>query len=143
MIDDFTGIIGIVFKRGNPNKYVLIHNLKSGNITFPAGARENYDRSVKDTLKREILEETGLLPKDYNIIETPLIYEFIYNERKKQRAGEIAKQAVYLIETQKIDSAPKDPNVEIDGWYTAEEIIKKLTFGDSKELFKQVLKYIL
>ena len=142
MQEDFNGVIGIVFKRGNPNKYLLIYNLKSKNITFPAGARENYDKSVKDTLRREIWEETGLLPENYNIIETPLIYEFVYNQKKEERAGQIARQAVYLIETQKTDSAPKDSNVRIDGWYTAEEIIKRLTFGDSKELFKRVLEYI-
>ena len=142
MQEDFNGVIGIVFKRGNPNKYVLIHNLKSGNITFPAGARENCDRSIKDSLEREIWEETGLLPENYNIIETPLIYEFVYNQKKEERAGQIAKQAVYLIETQKTDSTPKDPNVKVDGWYTKEEVIGRLTFGDSKELFKRVLEYI-
>ncbi len=54
----------------------------------------------------------------------------------------LAKQPVYLIETSKTDLKPEDPDSVIEGWFTAEEVIKKLTFSDSVELFKKTIKYI-
>ncbi len=142
MAENYDGVIGIVFQRSNPVRYVLIHNQKTGNITFPAGGRENNEVSSRQTLKREIREETGLLPSEYKIIETPIIHKFVYNLKKKERVGQTARQPVYLIETQKTELSPEDPDSVIDGWYTAGGVIKKLTFSDSKELFKEATKYI-
>lgn len=142
MIEDYNGVMGIVFRRGNPNMFVLIHNLGTGNITFPAGGREAGETSGRQSLEREIREETGLLPSEYKIIETSMIHEFVYHKRKKGRAGQKAVQLVYLIETEKTELKPEDPDSKIDGWYIASEVIERLTFADSKELFKKALKYI-
>lgn len=142
MIEDYNGVMGIVFRRGNPNMFVLIHNLGTGNITFPAGGREAGETSGRQSLEREIREETGLLPSEYKIIETSFIHEFIYNKRKSGRAGQKAVQLVYLIETEKTELKPEDPDSKIDGWYPASEVIERLTFADSKELFKKAIKYI-
>ena len=137
MPEQFTGIIGIVYQKSNPKRYLLIHNQRTGNISFPAGGREN-NETREQTLKREIKEETGLLLEDYKIIETDIIYEFIYNEKKTERAGQTARQPVYLIETDKIDSVPEDPDAKVLGWFTAEEVLEKLTFSDIRELFRRI-----
>ena len=142
MIKDYNGVIGIVFRRGNPNMFVLIHNLGTGNITFPAGGREIGETSSRQSLEREIREETGLLPSEYQIIETSIIHEFIYDKRKKEREGLNAIQPVYLIETEKTELKPEDEDSKIDGWYTAGEVIERLTVVDSKELFEKAIKYI-
>ncbi|MEA3515217.1 MAG: NUDIX domain-containing protein [Nanoarchaeota archaeon] len=142
MIEDYNGVIGIVFRRGNPDMFVLIRNQGTGNITFPAGGREMGETSSRQTLEREIREETGLQPSEYWIIETSLIHEFIYNKRKKERKGLKARQSVYLIETEKMDLHPEDPDSIIDGWYTSSEVIERLTFADSKELFKKAIKFL-
>ena len=143
MIEDYNGVMGIVFRRGNPNMFVLIHNQGTGNITFPAGGRERGETSGRQSLEREIREETGLLPSEYEIIETSIIHEFIYGPKKKERAGQKAVQLVYLVETDKTELKPEDPDSKIDGWYTADEVMERLTFADSKELFKKVQKYVL
>lgn len=142
MSENFTGVIGIIFLRDNPTKYALIHNLKTGNITFPSGGREDTEKTPVESLKREIEEETGLLPKDYTIHVTPLIHEFTYSSKKRERAGQKAIQPIFLIESKKSKLAPLDLDVQIDGWYTAEEVLKKLTFSDFKEIFKKAIKYI-
>lgn len=142
MKEEYDGVIGIVFQRSNPVKYVLIHNQKTGNITFPAGGREEDEVSSRQSLEREVREETGLLPSEYKIIKTPIIHEFVYNSKKKERSGQTARQPVYLVESSKTDLKPEDPDSVIDGWYTAEEVIEKLTFSDSKELFKKAIKNI-
>ena len=141
-VEDFTGVIGIVFQRGNPHKYLLIHNRKTGNITFPAGAREENETNSIQTLVREVKEETGLSPKHYRITKTPLVHEFVYGEKKKERTGQLARQSVYLVETSKTNLKPEDPDAEIYGWYDENEIIKKLTFEDSKVVFLKAIQYI-
>jgi 8-oxo-dGTP pyrophosphatase MutT (NUDIX family) len=140
-MEEFSGVIGIVFQRKNPNRYVLIHNKKSGNITLPAGGREG-NESPEQTLQREIKEETGLLQEDYKIIKTPIIHEFVYNSKKKERAGQKSRQLVYFLETTKKDLHPEDSDSEILGWFHERDILQKLTFSDSKELFKRALNYI-
>lgn len=142
MTENYNGVIGIVYQRSNPIKFVLIHNQATGNITFPAGGREEGEVSSIETLKREIREETGLLPSNYRIIKTTLVHEFIYNSKKTERTGETARQPVYLIETPITDLNPEDPDSIVDGWYTAKEVIKKLTFPDSKKLFKKAIELI-
>ena len=134
MADNYTGVIGIVFQRSNPIRYILVRNKKTGNLTFPAGGREPGETSSKQVLERELREETGLRPAEYKIMEIPLIHEFTYNIKKRERAGQTAKQRVYLVEIQKMDLNPKDPDAVIDGWYTAEEVMQKLTFSDAKKL---------
>ncbi|MGV8152338.1 MAG: NUDIX domain-containing protein [Candidatus Nanoarchaeia archaeon] len=140
-MQEFNGVVGIVFQRSSPNKYVLIKNKKSKNVTFPAGAREDNETPM-ETLEREINEETGLSKEDYKIIETPIVHEFIYNSNKKDRAGQKSRQLIYIIETLKKDLQPNDLDVEILGWFSEKEVNEKLTFSDSKELFAKAIKCI-
>ncbi len=142
MEENYDGVIGIVFQDTKPKKFLLIHNKKTGNLTLPAGGREEGETSSKQTLLREIKEETGLLPSEYKVIETTIVHEFVYNSKKKERAGQTARQPVYLIETKETELKPEDSDSIIDGWYTDEEIINKLTFSDSKELFKKAISQI-
>ena len=142
MAENFNGVIGIVFQRSNPIKFVLIHNKKTGNITFPAGGREFFETSSIKTLARELKEETGLLPLEYKIMKTPLVHEFVYNLKKKERCGQKARQHVYLVETKKTDLKPEDPDSIIYGWLTKEEILERLTFSDSKEIFKKAVEFL-
>lgn len=134
------GIIGIVFIR-EPLKFLLIHNYRSGNKAFPAGGRED-NETVEEALKREIEEETGLLPNEYKIITTPLMNKFVYNRKKAERFGQETVQQVFLIETEKKNLASKDSNNKVEGWFTKEEMLKHLTFEDHKEILNKVVQYI-
>lgn len=142
MNERFDGVIGIVVRREKPDKYLLVHNLKTGNITFPAGGREPGEKTSVQTLKREILEETGFNESEYKIIDTGLVHDFVYNSKKSLRTGEKARQIVYLVETTKENVVPEDPDVKLDGWYDTKDVLKRLTFEDSKELFRRVLEII-
>jgi len=141
MAENYTGAIGIVFQR-SPQKFLLIHNKSTGNVSFPAGGREPGEMSSKQSLERELREETGLNPSDYRLIETPIIHQFVYNSNKKDRAGKTAVQPVYLVETHKLALTPNDPDAQIQGWFPEEETVEKLSFPDSKELFKKAVQYL-
>lgn len=142
MVEDYDGVIGIVFQRSNPIRYVLISNQGTGNITFPGGGKEDGETFSVQSLEREVKEETGLLPFEYKIIKTPIVHEFVYGPKKNERAGQTARQPVYLVETSRVDLKPEDLDSVIDGWYTAEEVIEKLTFLDSKELFQKAIHFL-
>ena len=135
MGEDFTGIIAIVFSK---SRYLLIKNKETGNLTFPAGAREGNETPLQ-TLNRELYEETGWLSRDFKATETGILHEFIYNEKKKGRAGQKAKEVVYLVESRKTDLKPIDKDAEILGWFNYNEVIEKLTFEDSKALYKKII----
>lgn len=138
MTKKFTGIIGIVYQKGNPNEYLLIQNVSTGNISFPAGGREN-NETIEQTLEREIRQETGLKHEDYKIVTTNIVYEFVYNKKKTERVGQTARQPVYFLETEKTDLAPEDSDAKILGWFTAKEVLERLTFSEIKELFRKII----
>ncbi|HII15753.1 MAG TPA: NUDIX hydrolase [Nanoarchaeota archaeon] len=138
MEEDYNGVIGIVYIKGNPKRYVLIHNQKTGNITFPAGGKEPGENSSKITLEREIREELGLYPGQYKVIPTGIIHEFVYNKKKIERINQKAKQPVYLVETNIHEFHPEDPDAKIDGLYTQDKVLERLTFDDAKKLFKRI-----
>ncbi len=138
-MDSYDGVIGIL-KKAHENKYLLLKNHSTGNISFPAGGREEGETEGRVTLEREVREETGLIPSQYRIVATPLVHEFIYGPKKKERAGQRARQLVYLLETAEKVLHPIDPDAEILGWFTEKEVEERLTFPDSKELFKKVIE---
>ena len=141
MTEDFDGVIGIVYSKDVPKRYLIIYNRKTGHFTFPAGAKEEYETLSRQTLERELLEETGLTPMDYVVFDTPFIYEFTYGENKKERKGQKARQHVYFVETTKTKLKPIDSNVEIDGWYSIEGATRKLSFDELKKLFQKIMKF--
>jgi len=142
MKEEPNGVMAIVFRRGDPNKFLLIHNLNSGNITVMTGGKEEFDETILETLKREMKEETGLKPKDYKIIETPFQNKFICDNEKSPWYGKQTIQKAFLIETEKTEILPEDSGVKFMGWFSAEEVLEKLTYDENKEVFKKVLKLI-
>ena len=135
-----TGIIGIVYLDKKPKEYLLITNQKTGNITFPAGGRDNKDKSTIDVLKREILEETGLLPRNYKIIKTNYVHEFTYNSKKSERVGTLARQKIYFLKLKKARTIkPIDKDAKVNGFYKYNQVLEKLTFNDQKELFEIIV----
>lgn len=142
MNKNYNGVVGILFTREKPLLFALVHNQKTGNITFPCGGRENNEDSSKKTLVRELLEETGLREDEYKTRKLPFIHEFIYGPRKKERIGVKAAQHIYLVETSKKELIPLDNDAKFYGWHTKEEVLNLLTFDDSKEIFKKATKLI-
>ncbi len=141
MEEYINGVRGIIYvKKENSIKYILVKS-KRGVISFPGGGVEENDKSLDDAIMREIKEETGLTPKDYNLKKTDIIDEFVYDKSKEERSGKMSKQQVYLIETNKNIFKPQE-EAEIKGSYTEKEVLENLTFDTSKNIFKKAIKLL-
>lgn len=139
----YDGVIGVVRQKTDPIRFLLIKNKATGNITFPAWWREEWEYDSIVTLHRELQEETGLTPGDYHVHTTPLIHTFVYGPTKKERAGQLARQPVYLVETNKTDGEPKDSDSIIVGRFTVQEAYEQLSFADAKQLLLDIQDYLV
>ena len=52
-------------------KFLLVQDAKTKKWGFPKGHREPMDTDDLSTAQRELTEETGLLPEDYTVFESP------------------------------------------------------------------------
>ncbi|MGV8087192.1 MAG: NUDIX domain-containing protein [Candidatus Woesearchaeota archaeon] len=142
-MEEYDGAIGIVFRRKEDIEFLIIHNRLSGNNTFPAGGRENDEVTSLETINREIKEETGYEKIDYIITPTSIIHTFIYGKNKKERAGQTARQPVYIVEIiSEKDPSPNDSDSTIEGWYSYNLAREKLTFDDSKKILDKIINLI-
>lgn len=140
MDKDINGVRGIVYIEENPIKYILVKS-ERGVISFPGGGTEKGDKSLEEAMIRELREETGLTPEDYNLKKTDIIDEFIYDKDKEGRAHKKSRQIIYLIKTNKKSFRPQE-ETEIKGPYIKKQVLENLTFETSKNIFKKALKYI-
>jgi len=102
-----------------------------GTLGFPKGHVELGETEV-ETAKREVKEETNL---DVEIDETKrYIIEYVTDKG-------IFKQVVLFL-ARKISGSEKYQESEIQSmkWLTYEEAIKTITYDNTRELFKKVLK---
>lgn len=142
-MEEYEGALGVVFRRKAEIEFLIIHNKKSGNKTFPAGGRNEGEISSLVTVSREVKEETGYDAPDYTIKSTGIVQTFTYGLNKKERAGQMTRQPVYLIEIISDKEAhPLDSNAIIDGWYDYNTARERLTFDDSKELLDRIMDLI-
>ena len=134
----------------NKRYYLLLHypgrNRIGGHWEFAKGHIEEGEDYYK-TIKREVAEETGLT----DIKITPGFKEHMkYFFRQYKEKGDKTKKQPWIFKlvtffiaetkTQKIKLSP-----EHDGflWLPYEEALKKITYKNSKELFKKVNKFLV
>ena len=137
------GAIIIFYKiLGEEAKFLIVENKQTGNWTFVGGACEN-DETEMQTAQREIKEEIGLIPEQYNLVETDLHHDFVFNERKKDRAGEQGSYQVFLADLTDYFGEVKAEKKVISKveWLIEEQIQKKLTFPEHKEIFQKVINF--
>ena len=138
----YTGVI-IILYNSIINKFALVKNIPTMNITFIGGGREPENNSSLDTAKRELEEESGLKTKEYEIIPTNLVHDFTYNNKKSKRKGQISSSPIFFAKTKKEEIKPEDFGVEFLGWFSEDEIKERLTFKDMIILFEKVIKTYL
>ena len=115
------------------NKKTVLVESKSGNLSFPKGKIEKFDKSDLDCAYRELEEETGITPniilKDENIT---------FSEFKKDNIRTVKYYIGYIKET--FNDFKYDHNeIKSVNWYDFDQIdsLKNLRLS-RKEIFKQV-----
>jgi 8-oxo-dGTP pyrophosphatase MutT (NUDIX family) len=128
--------------------YLLLHypgiNRKGGHWEFAKGHIEEGEDYFK-TVKREVAEETGL--KDIRII--PGFKEHIkYFFKQKKVSGDkktawIFKLVTFFVAETKTKEIKLSPEHIGFVWLPYEEALKKITYKNSKDLFKRVNEFII
>ena len=112
---------------------VLLVKHNQGHWGFPKGHVEG-NETEEETAKREVKEETNI---DVEIIKGKrYTEEYITNKGND-------KEVIYFI-AKKISGEIKKQESEIENieWVEIEEVENRLTYNNSKELFKKVLEEI-
>jgi len=130
----------VVFRKDNEIKYLLLYRKAKLHYKeswdFPKGKIEEEDE--KKTIKREILEETGI--NDVRII--PSFKEKISYFYKKE-SKLISKEVVYYL----VETKEEKVNIsyEHDGykWANYNEAIKLLTFDNAKNILKKADNFLI
>lgn len=115
----------------NNDKVLLVLQRKSKCWSFPKGYVENNETEIETAL-REVKEETGI---DVNI-EASKRYELTYKINNSTN-----KNVVYFI------ARPLNANVKIQEkeildykWCDINKVVETLTYENTKDLFKKVIK---
>jgi bis(5'-nucleosidyl)-tetraphosphatase len=134
------GALVIIFRiKGEKSEFLIIENKETGNITFVGGACEN-DESTKQAAEREMKEELGLNSDQYDLVEIEFKYEFVFDDKKKERVGQEAEYQVYLNDlTDFFGEIIKTDDVKSFEWVSEEEVMKKLTFEEHKSIFTKAI----
>jgi bis(5'-nucleosidyl)-tetraphosphatase len=125
----------VVFKRDGEVEYLLLH-YEAGHWDYVKGQVEQHE-SEKDTVTRELKEETGIT--DARFIEG-FREEISYFYRRRGRT--VHKEVIFfLIET-------KDSNVKLSyehvgyEWLNYEKAMAKLTFANAKKVLAKAHEFL-
>ncbi|MBC7074429.1 NUDIX domain-containing protein [Candidatus Parcubacteria bacterium] len=133
----------VIFKReGNKILYLLLHypgashRANSNYWDFPKGHIEKGEK-LKETVKREIKEETGLEEiKFVKGFKETIKYFFNWQ-------GETVLKFVtfYLVEAKKNEIQISPEHIGY-GWFSFKDALKKLKFENSKEILKKANQFL-
>ncbi len=115
------------------NNKVLLVKHNEGHWDFPKGHVENNETEIQTAI-REVKEETNI---DVEVNE-----KHRYTIEYSPEEG-VWKEVVYFIATKKTDIIiPQKSEVEKVEWFLFNKAIEKITFDNSREVLKKVIKEI-
>jgi len=136
----------VIFRKENSNVYYLLLHYEAGHWDFPKGHIKKEEKE-KETVKREVKEETGI--EDIKIIKgfkewIKYFFRGVYNSKKEEnkKAPWIFKIVTfYLAETK-----TKEVKISFEHigykWLLYEQALEQLTFKNAKEILKKAHYYL-
>ena len=125
----------VVFRQDKEVKYLLL-NYEAGHWDFPKGHIEEGEEE-KETVKREVEEETGI--SKISFIEG-FKEKIKYFYRREEQT--IYKEVVfYLVETKESKIKISFEHIGYE-WLAYEDALKRLTFKNAKEILKKAHSFL-
>ncbi len=129
------GALAILYKLENGDyKFLLLKHIK-GYWTFPGGSKEEADRTLEETLARELKEKIGLDISHKVLVNTNLINRFIYGSEKPERAGKRGETHFYLLKLTGTETFSSWDKIAEHGWFTKTQISNLLPYEDERKIF--------
>lgn len=135
--DEPTCARAVVYRDKEGKREFLILEGNTGRFALIGGAKDEGDRDLKDTLKRELLEEVGFELKEEKIIDTGITRKFTYTAHN-DRMGETATDLNFIIKLDPNASLRKTKEIRDYHWMTFEEACDKISFDDLKNIFIRI-----
>tara|TARA_Y100000310_G_scaffold343478_1_gene451322 strand:+ start:11668 stop:12093 length:426 start_codon:yes stop_codon:yes gene_type:complete len=120
----------------NKIKYLILH-YEEGHWDFPKGKQE-LDEEEKETVLREIQEETGIADAEF-IANFQELTKYYYTRDKKT----IHKNVSYYLAKTKTEEVTISHEHIGYTWLSFDKALKKLTFDNAKELLKKANKFLI
>lgn len=138
----------IVFRRTENGLQFLLLQYIQGHWGLPKGHIEG-NETHEETLRREVLEETGITDIEINSKFSRNNWYFYRarNEERKERikAGRkiniLKKVTFYLAETKTSEITLSDEHQDFK-WLSYSEALEKITFRNTKMAFKKAFRYL-
>ena len=132
----------IIFKRGRPIKYLLLHYPASSKSTkdywdLPKGHIEKGEKEI-ETIEREVREETGL--RNIKIVEEFkewIKYFFRYKEKT------IFKIVIFYLAETKTEKVKISPEHIGFKWLSYRQAMERLTFKNARDILEKANNFLI
>lgn len=131
------GVIVFHKKKEGGHEYLLLH-YPGGHWDFPKGHVEEYDDSEMATALRELEEETGIT----DVAILPDYHESMYYEFDRGRKERVKKTVIYFLAEAMATEVKISFEHKNFTWLSFEEAVKRLTFGNAKDLLKMAEEHL-
>ncbi len=138
----------VVFRVQNDVRQYLLIKYRNGHWEFPRGKMENGESEI-DTMRREIMEEVGII--DLHVIPSfRRSIRFFYTAQGREREErKMDKNCIFVQKKAVFYLASVSPNDEIGlshehvdfVWLSFQEAYDKLTFDNAKNVLKKAHQY--
>ncbi|MEA3464324.1 MAG: NUDIX domain-containing protein [Patescibacteria group bacterium] len=122
------------------NKFLTLYSSNHRQYVFPQGHQEN-NEDILNTNKREVIEETGF--KDFKIISPIKTYSYRFYNKGKIIHKIISCFLIKLETLKKTKKKFEDHESYRNYFFTIEEVIKKLSWAEDKEMVSLAQKIII
>jgi 8-oxo-dGTP pyrophosphatase MutT (NUDIX family) len=132
----------LLYKIENGIAKFLLAQETDGLWGLPGGAKEVEDPDLLTAIERELKEELGLEPSDYDLKESGVKREFEYNHFQSSRYGKHGIVVFFLVHINEISKLKVSSELSQVEWFTKEEALEKLSFDHIKEGFEEASRLI-
>jgi 8-oxo-dGTP pyrophosphatase MutT (NUDIX family) len=126
----------VIFRVGNATKYLLLH-YEAGHWDFVKGHAEKGE-SEETTVRREILEETGLKNNGF-LSDFRERISYFYRRRGRTVSKEVIFYLVQSLEEEAVKISGEHVGYE---WLPYREALERLTYKNAKETLRKAEKYL-